>query len=91
MSLSDRLQASLKQYEAMDRSVQILRSSIEQLHQNARDIEQALGVLRSVLNRSLLTVFWIAFVGGIAAVLFLRVAHWITDWIMGAISRWWAG
>lgn len=91
MSLSDRLQANLQQYEALDRSVRILRSSIEQMHENARDIEQALRVLRSALNRTVATILGIAFLGGFFAVVFLRVGQWITDWIMGAISRWWAG
>ncbi len=85
MNLTDRLQAALQQYEAMDRSVRILRSSIKRMQESARDIEQALRVLRSVLNRTVATIFGIAFLGGISAVLF------ITDWIMGAISRWWAG
>lgn len=91
MSLSDRLQANFQQYEALDRSVRILRRSIEQMNENARDIEQALRVLRSGLNRTVATILGIAFLGGFSAVVFLRVGQWITDWIMGAISRWWAG
>ena len=35
MSLSDRLQATFRQYEAMDHSAPVLRSSIEQSYKNA--------------------------------------------------------
>ena len=47
MSLSDRLQATFRQYEAMDHSVRMLRSSIEQSYKNMQDIEQAIRVLKS--------------------------------------------
>ena len=91
MNLTNQIQETLQQSEAMGRNVQILRRSIEQMQESARDVEQALGVLRSGLNRTVATIFGIAFLGGFSAVVFLRVGQWITDWIMGAISRWWAG
>ena len=36
-------------------------------------------------------VFCFSFLGGLSAVVFLRVLTHITDWIIGALSRWWAG
>ena len=91
MSLTIRLQATFRQYEEMDRSVRILRSLIEQSHQNARDIDQALRVLKSGVSVAVPAFFGISFLGGIFAVMFLRVGQFIVDGIMGALSRWWAG
>ncbi len=63
MSLSDRLQATFRQYEAMDHSAPILRSSIEQSYKNAGEIEQAIRVLKSGLTMAWLPIFVIAFFG----------------------------
>ena len=91
MSLSNRLQETFRQYEEMDRSVRILRSLIERSNENARDIDQALRVLKSGVSTAVPAFFAISFLGGVFAVMFLRVGHFIVDGIMGALSRWWAG
>ena len=63
MSLTDRLQATFRQYEAMDRSVRILRRSIEQSYKNVRDIEQAVRVLKSTVSLAVPMIFVMAFLG----------------------------
>ena len=91
MSLSDRLQATFRQYEAMDHSAPILRSSIEQSYKNAGEIEQTIRVLKSGLTMAWLPIFVIAYFLGRFAVVSLRVGQSIADGIIGVISRWWAG
>ena len=71
--------------------MRILRSLIERSNENARDIDQALRVLKSGVSEIGPTIFVISFLGGVFAVMFLRVGHFIVDGIMEALSRWWAG
>ena len=68
-----------------------LRGSSAHAQKRERDIDEALRVLKSGLREMGAMIFVISLLGGVSAVMFLRVGQFIVDRIMGALSRWWAG
>ena len=72
-------------------AARMTREDLSEAQRRAQEINEALRVLRAALSRAMFPVFFFSLLGAIFGVALLRVVTRMIDWIIGALSSWWAG